>query len=346
MQQALAAIDTHAQRAIVSQAERGTVLPIAIQLHAHFAPGQHVERCVTRQERRQPFAVEFLQRRQQACQHRGHHRVAIHRCAGQCVQVHPRLGDLFGEGRRHVHVDADADHCTRRAGVFATTLGQQAHQLAAINQHIVRPLQLRLRIAQVVQGFGDGDAGDQAQPGQAAEATLEQAQYRQIHMRGQRRGPGAPATATAAGLALGQHDADTALGRAAAQQFGVGGVHRPGHLQVVQQCCGLLGQAGADGLGLQQVDRPGQPVALASTPFNLDTGGPKPLNTLPNGGPGLAQLTGQGVAGQATGSEFGQQLAIVHGSFHKVRTELCGKAASDARWAWFRRASNLAPGSG
>jgi hypothetical protein len=39
-------------------------------------------------------------------------------------------------------------------------------------------------------------------------------------------------------------------------------------------------------------------------------------------------------------------LAIVHGSFHKVRTELCGKAASDARQARFRRASNLAPGSG
>jgi hypothetical protein len=46
------------------------------------------------------------------------------------------------------------------------------------------------------------------------------------------------------------------------------------------------------------------------------------LNTLPNGRPGLAQLTGQGVAGQATGSEFGQQLAVVHGSFHEVRKEL------------------------
>ncbi|MNT80003.1 hypothetical protein D3C72_2194080 [compost metagenome] len=27
---------------------------------------------------------------------------------------------------------------------------------------------------------------------------------------------------------------------------------------------------------------------------------------------------GQGVAGQAPGAQFGQQLAVVHGSFHRV----------------------------
>ena len=118
------------------------------------------------------------------------------------------------------------------------------------------------------------------------------------------------------------------------------------HLQVVQQRQHLGGQAGTDRIRVQQVDRAGQAIALASAAFDVHTGGSKSLNTLPNGRPGLAQLTGQGVAGEATGSEFGQQLAVVHGSFHEVRKELCGKAASGARHAGFCGASNGAPGSG
>ena len=114
----------------------------------------------------------------------------------------------------------------------------------------------------------------------------------------------------------------------------------------MQQRLGVGGQASADRRRVQQVNRAGQAIALAGTALDIHTGGPKPLNTLPNSRPGLAQLTGQGVAGQATGSEFGQQLAIVHGSFHEVRQELCGKAASDARHAGFCGASNGAPGSG
>ena len=39
---------------------------------------------------------------------------------------------------------------------------------------------------------------------------------------------------------------------------------------------------------------------------------------------------------KAPGAQFGQQLAVVHGSFHEVRKELCGKAASGARHAGFR----------
>ncbi|GAB2312916.1 hypothetical protein SGMN_02310 [Stenotrophomonas geniculata] len=114
----------------------------------------------------------------------------------------------------------------------------------------------------------------------------------------------------------------------------------------MQQGLDVGGQAGADRVRVQQVDRAGQAIALASAALDVHTGGPKSLNTLPNGRPGLTQLTGQGVAGQATGSEFGQQLAIVHGSFHEVRKELCGKAASDARHRVATGASNLAPGSG
>ncbi|KAG1088085.1 hypothetical protein G6F40_013573 [Rhizopus arrhizus] len=197
-----------------------------------------------------------------------------------------------------------------------------------------------------MQRFGHADAGHQAQPGQAAEATGVQAQHRQVDVRGQRRGPGTATTAAATGLAFGQKDAHPALGRAATQQFGVGGVHRPGHLQVVQQRQNRGRQAGADRVRVHQVDRSAPAVALASTPLDGHAGGPKSLNTLPNGRPGLAQLTGQGVAGQATGSEFGQQLAIVHGSFHEVRTELCGKAASDARHAGFRRGFQRGAGFG
>ncbi len=114
----------------------------------------------------------------------------------------------------------------------------------------------------------------------------------------------------------------------------------------MQQGLDVGGQAGADRGRVQQVDRAGPALAPASAALECHPGGPKSLNTLPNGRPGLTQLTGQGVAGQATGSEFGQQLAIVHGSFHEVRKELCGKAASDARHRWAAGASNRVPGSG
>ena len=161
-------------------------------------------------------------------------------------------------------------------------------------------------------------------------------------MGGQRRGPAAAATPPATGLALGQKNANAALRRAAPQQFGIGGVHRPGHLQVVQQGLGIGRQVAADRLRVKQLQCPGQAVALARTALDIHTSGPKSLNPLPNGGPGLAQLTGQGIAGQATGSEFGQQLAIVHGSFRQVRQELCGKGRAGAR----RGASTAGPGSG
>jgi hypothetical protein len=42
------------------------------------------------------------------------------------------------------------------------------------------------------------------------------------------------------------------------------------------------------------------------------------LNPLPNRSAGLAQFAGQRIAGKAPGAQFGQQLAVVHGSFHQV----------------------------
>ncbi|KAG0928243.1 hypothetical protein G6F31_017778 [Rhizopus arrhizus] len=51
-----------------------------------------------------------------------------------------------------------------------------------------------------MQRFGHADAGHQAQPGQAAEATGVQAQHRQVDVRGQRRGPGTATTAAATAI--------------------------------------------------------------------------------------------------------------------------------------------------
>jgi hypothetical protein len=51
------------------------------------------------------------------------------------------------------------------------------------------------------------------------------------------------------------------------------------------------------------------------------------LNPLPNRGAGHAQFLGQGVAGQAPGAQFGQQLAVVHGSFHRLIGKIMRESA-------------------
>ena len=79
---------------------------------------------------------------------------------------------------------------------------------------------------------------------------------RQVQMRGQRRRPFTATTATAAGLALGQQDGRALLRGRTAQQFGVGRVERPGHLQRSQgRTARIGGRPARIAVGVQQVQR-------------------------------------------------------------------------------------------
>ncbi len=120
------------------------------------------------------------------------------------------------------------------------------------------------------------------------------------------------AAAAATGLALGQQHLDPAQRRAAPQQFAVGRPHRPGDIQRRDRPRHRGGQVFQDASAVQQFQRLRQPVAVAGTAVDGHAGRPQPLDTLPDGGAGLAQFTRQGVAGKGALAQLGQQFSVVH----------------------------------
>ena len=211
-----------------------------------------------------------------------------------------------GPGRVQVHADAD-DHEAHAVG-FGLQLGEDARDLATVEQDVVRPLDARLERAAVADRLRDGEARHerQARHLERRDARLQNDGRVEVHAR--RRGPRATEAAASRSLLL--RDDGRAFRCAAARELRgepVGRVDgRAVHdLAAQQPRLDVL----ADRVGQQQVAVAHQPVAASGDRFDAVALLAQLLDPLPDRGPRHAETLRDLRAGLPAASlERGQQI--------------------------------------
>ena len=123
---------------------------------------------------------------------------------------------------------------------------------------------------------------------------------------------------------------DAGIRGTAGQQCGIGRFDPPRHVERVQALARGWGHRGADGVGIQQVERRFQPVAAATVGADGESGPAQGLDALADRRTRLPGPRGQLRAGDRLRAKAAQQAAVIEGSGGVHPRHYPGKPASAA----------------
>ena len=188
-------------------------------------------------ERFEPRRVELPAGGEQVVEHPRQEFVARRPC-DLVGDVGNGLIDALGDPGRAAHVDADADDDLHR-GHGAGEFDQDSGELAAVQQHVVRPFQLDAPKTVIEQRSSHRDADHQAQRADFRDGRFDQHADGDGQIASEGAEPGPAPAAAAGGLHLGgEHTARDRGVRGPGEQRRVGAVDMRDELQAAQPCRG------------------------------------------------------------------------------------------------------------
>lgn len=213
-------------------------------------------------------------------------------------EVDRRLVDHVRRGAE-AQVDAETDHRMARAERVAAEFDEDAAELGATRDEIVRPLERDAVDAARGERVDRSDTDREAESGERGHAGVEALEQGQRDAAAGRRVPAPTAATAAGGLDLGEAGEQVArIVLGAAQQLAAGRVELPVHGEIAEPC--RWRERMAQRRLVEQFERRAEAIAAAGLRLDLDAGFAQALDLLPDRRARYAEALGQRTAGHRT----------------------------------------------